>query len=530
MLKNLIENVGSILFNATIGGIEKQIEKRKKAKVPQQKPQGRSVVIGETLPSARNPGVVEPVELNFKTRLRHCFITGQSGSGKTTLARTLLLDDFTRGNGIVNIDYRGESTDLLLQFLAERFTPKELQERLVLLDLRQASAFGAEGEPVVVFNPLLEIGNDGYAATAFFLDVLRQVWGDGVLGVQLIDDLRHVLLALTLSPAGPFTILDVEPMLTDATFRGKVLAGITDQVVLRFFERFEEVKDPSSRILPVTNKLSPLIATHRRLRATLGHGDKVYSFRKHFEEVKNPIVLICLAADETAKSVAGVVGALFLSAAIKAVMRSDRSVGAEPEQGIHFLLDEAANYAAAIEEPLGELIREGRKFGALCTLITQSPSSLSTNIRNLLLDIVGTMCFFSQGPQQADSLSSWINDEEMPKTVVRTLLMQAKPGEALLLRQGNPPRRMKAHMAPFPRVKPEKVQALRRAALAHWGSPPEPPPPTKPTEPPPTKPTVPPSADQEDVPASGSETSEESRVREVEQDTPKPKRRRGKPQ
>ena len=506
MLKNFIESAGRIVFNAAVGTLENQIKKRKKKKSTAVKESGRNVVIGETLPSARNPGVVEPVELPFKTRLRHCFITGQSGSGKTTLARALLLDDLVRGNGIVNIDYRGESTDLLLQFLAERFTPEEIQERLVLLDLRQASTFGESNEPVVVFNPLLEIGNDGYAATAFFLDVLRQIWGDGVLGVQLIDDLRHVLLALTLSPAGPFTILDVEPMLTDPAFRGKVMAGITDQIVLRFFERFEEVKDPSSRILPVTNKLSPLIATHRRLRATLGDSEKIYSFRKHFEEVKNPIVLICLAADETAKSVAGVVGALLLSAAIKAVMRSDRSVGPEPEQGIHFLLDEAANYATAIEEPLGELIREGRKFGALCTLITQTPSSLSTNIRNLLLDVVGTMCFFSQGPQQADSLSSWINDEEMPKAVVRTLLMQAKPGEALLLRQGNPPRRMKTYEPPFPKVEKEKVQALRRAALAHWGTLPktEVVAPTKAPEP------------------------EESKVRETEQESPKPKRTRKK--
>jgi hypothetical protein len=153
-------------------------------------------------------------------------------------------------------------------------------------------------------------------------------------------------------------------------------------------------------------------------------------------------------------------------------MRSDRSVGEEPTSGIHFLLDEAANYATAIEEPLGELIREGRKFGAFCTLITQTPNSLSPSLRSLLIDVVGTMCLFSQGPQQAENLASWVNNDDFPKVVVRTLLMQAKPGEALLLRQGHTPCRMQALNTPFPKVEADKVRALRRAALAHWGSPP----------------------------------------------------------
>lgn len=471
MLLKLIDGAGRIFHNAIVSRIARGVQKRKKPKaVKKAEGRGSAVVIGNTIPSARLSSKAEPIEIDFKTRLRHVFITGQVGSGKTTLARTLMLDDLVRGNGIVNIDYRGESTDLLLQYLAERFTPEELRERLLLLDLRQRSAFGEPDEPVVIFNPILEIGTDGYAATAFFLDVLKQVWGESTLGVQLIDDLRHCLLALTLSPSGPFTILDIERVMTEPDFRAKVLTGIDHDTVLRFFERFDKLKDPESRVLPVTNKLSPLVSTHRRLQTTLGGEGHSYSFREHFEKVENPIVLICLAADETAKSVAGIVGALFLSAAIKAVMRSDRSVGEEPSRGIHFLLDEAANYAGAVEEPLGELIREGRKFGAFATLIVQSPSSLPTSLRSLLIDVVGTMCFFAQGPQQAESLAGWVNSDEMPKVVVRSLLMQAKPGEVLLLRQGNPPCRMKAFDTPYPKVTTEKVKALRKAALARWGS------------------------------------------------------------
>ncbi len=466
----LLEAWARLLFNALVQRFERKQKNRQKihsaAKLDDEK---SGVLIGHTIPSARSRGSPEPVWVSFKTRLRMFAISGKVGAGKTSLMRILFLDDLARGNGLVNIDAYGESTDLFLAYLAERYSQEELKERLVIIDLRKASAYGEPDEPVVVFN-LLEIGSDPYATTAFILDLLRQVWGEGGMGVQLTYDLRHVLLALTLSPAGPFTILDVAKVLTDPAFRAMVVSGITDPVVTSLFKNFDEVKDPSSRVLPVINKLSPLTDSNLRLRQMVGGTNNSYSFRKHIEQRSDLIALVCLAINETKKEVAGIVGATLLSAAIKSVIRTDHVVAEEPERGVHFMLDELPAYSSGIEEPLSELWRIGRKHGAFASACFQEPGDFSNSVRNMLIDVSGSFCCFSQGKNQAEIIAGWVSSDTVPKAVVRTFLAEAEPGEALLMQSSRAPQRIKTTMVPYPNVADEKVRELRRASLAHWGS------------------------------------------------------------
>ena len=470
MLTNLLDEAMRLACNAFVDNRKKKSQKLRQSNATIENDDDAGVLIGETIPSAHKPVPVEEVRLPFSARLRQSAYFGQPGSGKSTCLRTTILHDLDCGNGIVNLDWQGESTDLLLAYLQEHFSIEEIRDRLVLLDYRRSSAFGKPDEPVVGFNPICSNHGDPYATAAQFKNILKQALGESVLGVQVGHDLEHVALALALSPAGPFNITDIGRVLTDSDFRQKVVKGITDEVLLDYFEQFEQGKDPSSRVLPVINKISPFVLGNLKFRDSVTNTENSYSFDEHFARVKNPIVLICVAADEMGNRLAGVAAGLLLNAAINAVMRSDRLITEEPKQGVHFVLDEAPEYAAAMEEQISRLLRVGRTFGACCSVVAQSPSNLPVSIRNLLIDVASTKCFFSQGPQQADHLAGWVSSNELPKAVIRALLMQAKPGEALLIRPGLPPCRMKARMVPYPKVDEAKVRELRRAVLAHWGA------------------------------------------------------------
>ena len=86
------------------------------------------------------------------------------------------------------------------------------------------------------------------------------------MGVQIKDDLLHILLALTLSPHHKPSLLDIERFLSEEEFRRTVLVGVTDPMVLRYGERLTAVKDVDSRIAALSNKISPLLSSHKRLR------------------------------------------------------------------------------------------------------------------------------------------------------------------------------------------------------------------------------------------------------------------------
>lgn len=474
MILIFIEWLARWLFNTVAERIHERRASKQRPKRDASSPDaGNSGVhIGRLLSPRRGGGLPEDVWLSFKSRLRGFLISGQLGAGKTNLIRLLLSHDLTKGgNGVFVLDPRGEFVDLILQILAERFTIAELKERLVLIDLRSRSAFGESGEWVVVYNPLCEFAGDAYAAVASTLNLLRRIWGE--LGVQIQYDFQHILLALTLSSQGPFSLLDVPRFLTDVSFRSRVLNGVTDEMVLRYVEELAHEKDLIGHARAVGNKITALFAASERQKATLGGTQKSYSVRAHIEAVEHPIILVCTAADEIDTQSAATIGSMLLSAAIKGVIRSDRPITEEPEQGMVFILDELAGYAAGVEEPLGQLAREGRKFGAGGVYSFQTPSSLSTSMRNLLQDVCGIQCFYAQSGSQADTVAGWVASDELPRPLVRQFLMQAKSGEALLLRQGHAPARMKTLLAPYPKVDAEKVRALRRAALEHWGVPPQ---------------------------------------------------------
>lgn len=98
------------------------------------------VVIGEIVPSAREAlrqpkAARQKISFSTQERCKHNYITRISGAGKTTLLFNMLLADVAAGRGVCFIDFRGENADTILSQLAARYSPEELADRLLLLDL-----------------------------------------------------------------------------------------------------------------------------------------------------------------------------------------------------------------------------------------------------------------------------------------------------------------------------------------------------------------------------------------------------------
>uniref|UniRef100_UPI00286C06FA hypothetical protein n=1 Tax=Armatimonas sp. TaxID=1872638 RepID=UPI00286C06FA len=346
---------------------------------------------------------------------------------------------------------------------------EELLRRLIIFDLRKKSAYGAPNEPVVGFNVYQALSDDPYVTVAIFIEILRQIWGDAALGIRLRDQLRHASLALTMSPSGPYSLIELEAFFLDAQFRARVLKGITDPVVVQYWKRFENGKDREGEADAVLNKISTLISSHRRLRATLGKTKKPFSFDKFLRTTKAPIILVCADAGSAGKQVAGIICSLFLTAISRAAMPSDVEAGTALPSPLLIACDEFVNYSAACHEQLDELIREGRKFKIVNVLLTQSPGLLDSQTRNLVVNVIKNQAYHSAGVEDSNTVAGMLAQEDIPKIVLRTQLQQAKPGEALFLQEGHPLQRIYVSMPPEASVSDEVVRKVRAASLAHWG-------------------------------------------------------------
>jgi hypothetical protein len=385
-------------------------------------------------------------------RRRHLYILGATGTGKTNLLMQLIDADIKNHHAFCVIDLRGDLVDRILLRLAQSAPPEEWKQRLLLVDLRQ-------DEQIVGFNPLLGEGNV-YNRALHVLSVLKQQsesWG-----IQLEETLRNCLIALAQSG---WSLLEIEPLLSNAYFRAEVLRHVTDTHVRNFFERFEQLSATQkvSWTLAVLNKVTPLLSLPQ-LHLLFGQR-RPLSFRRLVDEQPGMIVLISLAVDQLHEA-ARLTGGLFVSAFQAAIMSRVDQPEAE-RVPVQLYVDEFETMAT---ERFESIVAEGRRFGLGLCLSHQNISQMSTGLRHVLRNNVHTQIYFQTGSLDAAELAKEITGVD-PGEDVRATLMTQGVGEAYLVRRGQPSTRIRTLHCPDPKVDPIVVRAIRQASLATYARP-----------------------------------------------------------
>lgn len=413
-----------------------------------------AVTLGHTLPLVL--GESESIFwLDTGTRCLHLAITGATGSGKTTALRHLLRADFGARRATFLADFNGDLMDGAIGLLAGAATPEDLRGRLLLLDLRDPSHLPA-------FNVLQSggEGDDAYTRALSLLDAVRR--GSDSWGVQLHETLLACFIAL--SESG-FTLLEVEPLLSNTAFRAHVIARIKSDYARGFFARYEALSGDKQAAWrgPVLNKLSFL--AHPDVRLLLGQKSG-FSFRR-FDDVPGLIVLMAFDRPRL-QSAADTVAALLGASLLQSVLgRARLPEAARPF--LHIALDEAQHFAG---EDLNVLLAEGRRYGAALSLahqnLSQMPSATSAIIRNNC----GTRLFFATGAPDAAEIAREIVFDVPPDAAVvpdvRERLLTQPTGECLVARRGQKAVAARI-LPPSPDQASEaQIEAVREVARENW--------------------------------------------------------------
>lgn len=392
------------------------------------------------------------VALSPDARRRHLYILGATGTGKTNLLLRLIESDIQNQCAFCVIDLRGDLVDRILLRLAAAGPPESWRERLLLMDLRDTENF-------VGFNPLVGEG-DVYNRALHLLSVLKSQ--SDSWGVQLEETLRNCLFAL--AETG-WSLLEIEPLLTNASFRAEVMRQVKDTRVRNFFERFGQLSSANKTTwtLAVLNKITPLLSIPA-LRLIFGQRQSV-SFRQLLDQQPGMIVLVSLAIDRL-HDAARLAGGMVVSSFQTAIMsRID-----QPEaQRIptHFYIDEFESMAS---DRFEAIVAEGRRFGLGLTLSHQNISQLSPNLRHVLRNNVHTQAYFQTGALDAADLAKEIGGGK-GSDEVRAALMSQGVGQAYLVRRSQPSARIQVLHCPDPRITADRVQAVRAASAMTYARP-----------------------------------------------------------
>ena len=322
-----------------------------------------------------------------KDRMQHIYVIGKSGTGKSTLLENMAISDIERDNGLCLIDPHGDIAEDILKHI-----PKGRLADLIYLN-------ATDPDSPVTFNPLKGIHPKYHELVASgLISTFKKIWHEN-WGPRLEYILRFSLLTLLFIPDA--TLLDIQPLLTDADYRKYHLKYVTDDHVLAFWQNEYDKYSPKLRseaISPILNKTG-LFITSTALRRIVGQ--KTSSFRLQQVLDSGKILIVNLSKGQIGEDASSLLGAMLVNAIqLAALYRAGKDE--HTRKPFYLYIDECHSFVTL---SFTTILAEARKYGLSLFLAHQYIEQLDERVRAAIFGNVGTIISFRIGAPDAEFLA-----------------------------------------------------------------------------------------------------------------------------
>lgn len=313
-------------------------------------------------------------------RFSHTWVIGKTGVGKSTALVRWAIDDLLAGEGLAFFDPHGEAAEEIL-----RHVPRARRADVIYLN---------PSELCIGFNPFCRVPNERKAFVASALtEGIKAAWGYEEMATPVLDQmLFNGARAMMDMPGG--TLLGLKFLLTDATYRKRVIAHIDDPLISEFwaieFERHMTERERRERTLSTLNKLGALVADPS-VRRMIGQPKSAIDLSSILKEGK--VLIVALPQGELGVEKSALVGSLLMSQLHLAALSRGND-----RRPFHIYADECHHFAPGT---LSEMLSGIRKFGVSLVLANQYLEQLPRRLRAALIGSTGTIVAFRIGALDA---------------------------------------------------------------------------------------------------------------------------------
>jgi len=319
-------------------------------------------------------------------RRLHIYTIGKTGTGKSTLMQNMIVDDIHNGKGVAVVDPHGQ----LVQDVLEQIPSYRIND-------------------VIYFNPADREHPIGFNVLENVTPDLRNVVASGVVGIfkklfaeswgpRLEYILRNTILALLEYPGS--TLLGINRLLTDKSFRKRVIKKLEDPVVKDYFENeYERYTDKfrTEAIAPIQNKVGQFLSAST-IRNIVGQPKSALSLRDIMDSGK--IILVDLSVGKIGEDSSALLGALMITQIqTTAMQRAD--IREEDRRDFYLYVDEFQNFAT---ESFATILSEARKYHLNLMLTNQYIAQMPEAVARAVFGNVGTIVSFRVGASDAGGL------------------------------------------------------------------------------------------------------------------------------
>ncbi len=330
----------------------------------------------------------EEKKFGIKTddRRRHVYIIGKTGMGKTALLKNMVYQDIQSGKGIGFIDPHGEAAEELLDYV-----PKSRIDDVLYFN-------PADLDYPMSFNVMEKVSSEHrHLVASGLMEVFKKIWPD-VWSARMEYILNNTILALLESEGS--TLLGVNRMMADPSYRQKIVDNIKDPIVKSFWinefanynQRYE-----SEATAAIQNKIGQFISSPL-IRNIIGQERSTIDMRKLMDEKK--IVIMNLSKGKIGEDSSRLLGGLLITKLQLAAM-SRVDIPEEERNDFFLYVDEFQNFAT---ESFCNILSEARKYRLSLILAHQYIAQMEESVRDAVFGNVGTIISFRVGAADAEFL------------------------------------------------------------------------------------------------------------------------------
>lgn len=322
-------------------------------------------------------------------RLRHIYSIGKTGMGKSTMLENMAIQDIQNGNGMAFLDPHGKTADMLLDYIPE--------DRIK--DVIYFAPFDTEFP--ISFNVMEDVGPERrHLVVSGLMSAFEKIWEDQ-WSARMAYILQNTLAALLEYPGA--TMLGINRMLTDKSYRSKVVENVKDPTTKAFWvEEFAKYTDKyAAEATPaIQNKVGQFVS-NPLIRNIIGQSESSFDVRKIMDEKK--ILIVNLSKGLVGEGNANLLGAMLVTKIYLAAMsRADVS----PQElkklpNFYLYVDEFQSFA---NKSFADILSEARKYKLSLNITHQYIEQMAEEVRAAVFGNVGTMITFRVGSYDAEIL------------------------------------------------------------------------------------------------------------------------------
>ena len=319
-------------------------------------------------------------------RRRHMYLIGKTGMGKSTILENMIIDDIRAGHGVAVVDPHGDLAEKIIEYI-----PDDRIKDVVYFnpsDINFPIAFNIVEQVEPHLRHLVASG---------LIGVFQKLWADS-WGPRLEYILRNAILAILDFPGS--TILGVVRMLSDKSYRKRVVANITDPVVKAFWEKeFSGYADKfaSEAVSPIQNKVGQFLSSSL-MRNVIGQVKSSIDIRDIMDSGK--ILIMNLSKGRIGEDNSALLGAMMITKVQLAAM-SRVDIPEKDRKDFYLYIDEFQNFST---DSFANILSEARKYRLNLILAHQYIEQLSEKVKPAVFGNVGTMVVFRVGAADAEEL------------------------------------------------------------------------------------------------------------------------------